>query len=277
MANRIPYSIKTKIDRYEPVTVENITLYPITVNDYDAFQFAAESLEFPMQSLPVTLLSKPAIQAFYDLDRNTQSEEENKKLFIKSILLFALALRLAPGKEVGEILKNFGVSFSDDQKANIKNLVFRNEEGDMFFITPVQFSRFREIIAAQNGVEIPSENANPELLEAEKDIAEAKAGELEGNLSTMVTALAIFCHEKEEEIYEWPMLKFKNRLKECHQLLDYVICGVSEMQGTKWKGGNPVPHPWFTKQKNGSSALISMNDFASGNGAKAIQNPGTQN
>lgn len=41
---------------------------------------------------------------------------------------------------------------------------------------------------------------------------------------------------------------------------------IGESQGTKWKGGNPYPSPFFDRVREDSPALIAMDKFAGGKG-----------
>ena len=68
----------------------------------------------------------------------------------------------------------------------------------------------------------------------------------------------------EEEIDEWPILKFQRRSESYQRILSYVICGVGECSGTTWKDGNPTPHPFFGRLKNGNGVLSEMGGSADG-------------
>ena len=45
--------------------------------------------------------------------------------------------------------------------------------------------------------------------------------------------------------------------------MDYMIYTTAELQGTKWKGGNPTPNPWFDRKSN-DIGLIAMGEFTKG-------------
>ena len=56
------------VRRFEPIETEGLTLYPIQVKDIDEFTTARPAIEFMQQSLPVAMLSKPLLQAYYTLE-----------------------------------------------------------------------------------------------------------------------------------------------------------------------------------------------------------------
>ena len=68
MSVEIPASVMAKIRRYSPIETDGITLYPITVGEYDAFDQARPAIEFVQQSLPVAYVSMPLLQAFYAIE-----------------------------------------------------------------------------------------------------------------------------------------------------------------------------------------------------------------
>ena len=82
----LPISIQQKIDRYQPVTVGDFTLYPVTVEKSRLFSMARPALEFAQQSLPVALLNVPILDAFYKLE--LQSAEQSGAVTGISILQF---------------------------------------------------------------------------------------------------------------------------------------------------------------------------------------------
>lgn len=42
---------------------------------------------------------------------------------------------------------------------------------------------------------------------------------------------------------------------------DYLICGISEGNGVKWKGGNPVPHLFYDREREDAGAMTPLSQF----------------
>lgn len=273
----LPMKYKKLVDRYKPIKVEGFTLYPFTVEHYEEYLVASQAIGYMQQKLPIDLMSMPILSAFFKMDlQRAVKGDVPTGLFTSALVSLVLALRLAKdGEDVFESCRNFVPITSQNDPTQIKLLAFNDpNSGETKTITPVQFSTLRPIIAAQNGIEIPDELENPELVQAEQDLAEKKAPKLNVKINNLVVAAADMTGKEEEEIYGWAVLKLTRRLEMHKRILDYQICAISEGNGASWKGGNPVPHPYFEREKEGSDALISMDQFAGGQGLRAMQDAG---
>lgn len=267
----IPKQIKAQIARYEPVTTEGICLYPIRVEEYEEFLMAKPAIEFLHQSLPVALMGMPILQAYYRMDYQSQKDEQLPTgLMLRAVLFLALALRLGqglPAEKRVELLKRR----VDPNTGKLVSIVFTPDGEEICEITPAMFERMRPILAAQNGLKIPEEDANPELVQAENEILRKNAPDLNVDLESLIASVAVLGGSDEKDIYDWPIAKLQNRQRAIHRAMDYLICGIGEAQGTKWKKGNPVPSPFFERKKEGSAAKIALGDFAGGAALNAVR------
>ena len=271
----LPLNIKELIDRYEPVEVDGLTLYPIKVNDYYKFLAAKSSLDFMQQTLPIELMSIPLLDAYFRIDMGLVDGIEATGLFTQALLVLAMALCPMPNGSIDEQVRRFSVVPDDvNHPKKLKHLRFTLNGEEIRTITPIQFGNLRPIIAAQNGIELYSETANPELIQAERDLAEKNAPKLEMDINTLVNAAALISQKDKKEIYGWPILKLNDQLTSARRIIDYIICGIGESQGTKWSGGNPAPHPWFERQKKDKAGVIPLESFSNGQGLDAVRNAG---
>lgn len=265
-------AIKKAVRTFSEIETDGITLYPIPVSRWDEFMLARPALELMQQTLPVRYLSMPLLSAYYAMDYEAVTDDGIPTgLFGRALLLLLLALRLGrDGEGVEQMVKHFRLRVDTDDPSKLLAVEFSQNGEMMQSITPVQFSRLREIIAAQNGVELVSADANPELVEAERDIAEQKSAKLSGDFGELFSTVAALTHEDEKTIMEWPIKKLMDRKDAYARVLGYLLCGVSEANGAKWKGGNPYPSPFFSRMEQGGGALIALDRFAGGAGAKAV-------
>ena len=258
-SGNLSFEIQKSIRKYEPIEIDGLTLYPITVDRYEEFLFARRSLDFLQQSLPVNLMSVPLLDAYYRMDiQAVENGEPGSGLFTAAIMLLGLALRLTPNGDAEQILNSFQIVADRNDTSRLKCLRFTLNGEEIHQITPVQFTRLRPILAAQNGVELESTDANPELIEADHDLAVKNAPDLEMSVEAMVNAAALLTGKDEGEIMDWAILKLENRLSSAKKFFDYMICGIGAAQGTSWTGGNPSPHPWCERKKKKDGGLISV-------------------
>lgn len=256
----IPFEYREAVDTYEPITFEGIRLYPVTMREYEDYLLARSAISFVQQALPVRYLSMPLLSAFYALDYNNRQEGKGPAgYFAKALLFLALSLKLFPQettkRKVQEMAKRILVS--KDNPSVLKAIVV-TQDGTDYKITPILFQRMRPILAAQNGIELESDDANPELLEAERDIAEANTPKMDYSVTTLVTSVAVFDKREEKEVYDWPVLKLERRRQAYERMLDYLIYGFAMATGAKFKGGNPVPSAFFDRLKTDSAALVDL-------------------
>lgn len=265
----LPLEYRKSIGKYEPIEVDGLTLYPIKVEDYYEFLIARPAIEFMQQRLPVSLMSEPLLSAYFKLDNGMVEGMQPTGLMAGALLALALALRLKPGLGVDEKIRTFKVVADANDHTRLKHLRFKKNGEEIATITPIMFQNLRQIIAAQNGIELHSDLDNPELVDAEEDL-KGKSANLDISIEGFVTAASIISGKDESEIYDWEILKLHNRLDAARRMMDYAICGIGEAQGAKWKGGNPVPHPWFERVKEKGMGLMPIESFAGGQGLQAI-------
>lgn len=267
----IPSRYLRQIRRYEPVETEGLTLYPILVEEYEEYLLAKGAIEFMHQSLPMAMLNMPILQAYYALDsQSVQDEQIPTGLMERAVLFLALALRIGQGLPAEKRVGLFR-PMVDVATGKLKAILFTPDGEEICQITPAMFQRIRPILAAQNGITIPEEDANPELVRTEEELARKKSPELDVNLESLISTVASLSGVEEQDIYDWPIAKLQNRQRAIHRTLDYIICGVGEAQGTKWKKGNPVPNPFFDRKKDGSAAKVALTDFAGGAALNAVR------
>lgn len=270
----IPAQYRMAVDTYQSVNFEGIMLYPIKVRDYEAFSNARPAIDFLQQSLPVRYLSIPLLSAFYAMDiENLRQGKASDGNFLRAMLFLVLSLRFRPELPTQERLREFlsGVYSSADNPTVLKRIEFQ-QDGETKEITPIMFSRMRPVLAAQNGIELISTDANPELIEAERDLAELNGPEIDYNLQALLSFVSALSHAEESEIYDWPILKLNRRRDSYERVLQFLLCGLASANGAQFKGGNPVPSPIYARKEQTSNALIDMDAFTRGQKVSVSEN-----
>lgn len=276
--NELPAGIQQRIDRYLSVSWGGLTLWPVTVENAGLFGAARAALDLIPQSLPVALISMPVLDAFYQLDLEArETNGETLGLVGSVVLLLKLALRLGAadgGKALAE-----GVRIYPDEKrpGRLREIVFLTEEGETVRVSPRLFQKIRPILAAQNGVDMPSDTANPEILEAERMMAMKEFRGIDPKLTDKIIFVAQGSGVSEEEIWNWPILKLERHASLLRRRLDYLAVKTGEMSGmVKFTDGNPVPSPYWAR-KRGLYSLQSLGAVGNGAAEAAVRNAEARN
>ena len=272
---KIPSQYIRAVNRYEPIEVDGANLYPITVEKYEEFTTARPALEFMQQTLPVRYACMPMLSAFYELDYEKFIRGEPPVgLFSRVLLLLSLSMRLGDGMSKEDRMKTIRPLVDSENPAKLLAIRCMIDGQTVIDVTPVMYARWRPIIAAQNGIELISESANPELVEAERDALERGAVNLDCDFYTLRASVAALSNCDETEIDTWPLLKFTRRYKAYQRAIDYIVCGINEGNGVKWRGGNPCPSPFYPKIKTENAGLMPLDQFAGGAGERAVVQAG---
>lgn len=274
--NELPMNIQRAVRRYEKVEIYGLVFWPVLVKEYTEWLAARPALEVLHQSLPVALMRIPLLSALYKMDFEAAiSGKTPSGLFGRTLLALALSLRLGEGMEPEKRIGLFRLAVERGKPENLTRLYFTDTSGEEREITSAQYQTVRQIIAAQNGVRLESDRANPEIVKAQKDMASGGA-KLDANVYDLVSAVAALSGADEAQIYEWPIIKLEARAQSWRRILDYLVCGFGEVNGTTWKTGNPTPHPFFARVNDGSGVLRPM-DGGSGRPMPGIVRESLQN
>lgn len=258
-------NIKKRIQRYEPVDAEGLVLYPVKMSELEEFEYARPAIDMVQQSMPPVFAAMPLLSAYYKMDYDAhQAGEAPVGLFAGALLMLALSLRLGTGLPAEERLSLFRLKVDAQDPSRLAAVTFWADGEEMQSVTPVQFQRLREIIAAQNGIALTSEDANPELIEAERTLQEAEGAALSGDMGEKIAAVCALCRAEETEVEDWPILKFQNRAKSWQRIMGFMVCAIAQAQGSRWKGGNPYPSLFFERTDHESGALRPMSDVTRG-------------
>lgn len=249
-------NIQKNIRKYEAVETDGLTLYPILVKDFDYYLASKPAIEIMQQSLPVRLMSVPLLQAFYALDYEAiTTGGEPVGLMYRALLFLGLSLRLSPD-DPEAVLHRFRIVADPNDPSRLKGVDFVVNGEEMHRITPVLFQRLRPILAAQNGIKLESDDANPELVEAERVLAETGNIKLSGDPYEMIATIAALERIDEAEIEDWPILKLQTRETTWRRIIGYQVCAIGQASGASWKGGNPHPSLFYERGNDGISAAL---------------------
>lgn len=251
---------KLKIRHGEPIECLGLTFYPITVARYEEFLAVKDAWTIRLSSLPLQYAIKPFLSALVALDLDSFEKTGSVVGFFARVLrLLYLSLRLEYKAEDA-----FRTIYY--QRDNPKELSFIKvtQNGNTVKITPQDFAAYiRPLVAEQNGLELPDESFNPEIVEAEQQMANEanKKNPLIFDSDTLIASVAYLSHLTEKELDEWTILQFEHRIKAIERDKRYMLYGQAELSGmVKFPKGNPYSS-WCYDGKSLTAALVELGDL----------------
>lgn len=249
---------QTAVRKGEPIPWNGLTLYPILVEDYDKFSIAKTGITAQQQTLPGKYVVMRYLEALFALDYDVRAAGGPEGgLFSRVLLLLTLSLRLkvekgADGREYIPI----GIQTAMDNPRKLIALKVRQGEAQAE-ITPKNFGELREILAAQNEVELPDETANPELVQAERDLAAQGSINLIPDSEALIYSVSVKTHIPVKNLLKWTIREFVLMERAIDRTTGHFIAALTEAAGAKYKNGNPFPSWKYDREKQ-YQALVSL-------------------
>ena len=263
----VPVWIKAAVRRDEPVSMDGFMFYPVRVWEMEDFLPAREALGYMLARLPAKYAVFPHLAAFFALDAQRLADGESPTgLFSGCLRMLALSLRVGEGEPMEERLRRFNV-IVNPETGGLLYVSFYIDGLTQAQVTPEMFSRWRPILAYQNGVEIHDESENPELIDAKAELDSVSGVRLKGDFDSLISAMAAVCREDESELLDWTVRKFFSRKAAVDRIFNHLICQIGESTGfVKYKKGNPYPS-WCFDRETGPGGVMEWSEFMAGKDA----------
>ena len=271
---------KARIRKGLPIEALGLQFYPILMADYEEFLECKNALATRLTSLAkmnIEYLSMPFLSALWAMELDSMGAKGKATgMFERVIRLLYLSLRLGYDSR-----KAFSKIYCErDNPRILSHMEVEQTDGTTVKISPTDFSTIiRPLIAEQNGIELPDESSNTDLIEAEQEMSNAEQSKLKFDLDNLISSVAYLSHTDESTVNEWTVLQFERRNKAIVRDKNFMLYGQAEMSGmVSFKNGNPYPSWCFDRTDNLSSALVSLNELqekykVSGDIKQALQNP----
>lgn len=248
---------KARIRKGQPIEALGLQFYPITMADYEEFLECKSVLAIRMTSLAKTnieYLSMPFLAALWAMELDTISATGKPiGFFERTIRMLYLSLRLEYDSQ--KVFEK--IHLDENNPRNLLYIEVEQTDGQPVKITPLDFTAtVRPLIAEQNGIELPDESFNPELVEEEQNIAQENEGKLKFDIDTLIASVANASRLRECDIDEWTVCEFERRRQAIDRNINYHIYTQAEMSGmVKFKKGNPYPSWCLDKEQGLTPAL----------------------
>lgn len=243
--------------RGEPIERYGLTFYPLTMEHYEEWNACKGALTLRMSTLPALYGVMPYLGALYAMDMDAMMAEKQSAGWMGRLAaLLCLSLRLP--KESPEQFIGFMCDPKEPRK--LTQIVLFDGQTKAH-ISVMDFNEIREVIALQNGAELPDESENPELIQAKTDRNTAGM-QLEYSFENLIAAVAYQSHVDEKDVLNWTIRAFQARQRAIARDKQYMINGIIEGSGmVKWKGGNPVISWCFDKTEAADGGFMSESEM----------------
>ena len=239
-----------EIQRNTPVVYEGLTFHPLLVEDYPIFNAGKASYELMLSSLRDPKLARLNWCAcLWELDRQCEKQTGIRGYFLEvALYVMATALRLNAAYDGSFPMRPV---FAED---GTLSAIMIGSPSDCELLNMMQMDNVRQIIAAQNGYEIPDENWNPELVKAAQENASRNTTDIDFDFETLVYSVAFQCRVRVDDVYGWSIREFEKMQEAIERDIMYRLCANVELTGSaKFNKGNPYPS-WKFNRKSGMPA-----------------------
>lgn len=254
---------KARIRRGLPIEALGLQFYPITMTDYEEFLECKGVWALRMTSLAkqsIDYISMPFLSALWAVDYDT-TRAAGKPVGMLGRVLLLLCLSLRLGHEEQEKLIH-GV-FTEGANPRILHHIEVTQNDKKVEISPVDFTTtVRPLIAEQNGIELPDESQNPDIIQTEQQMQGEQESKIKFNLETLIASVASASNVRQRDIDEWTVLEFETQRQALDRKINYMVYTQAEMSGmVKFPRGNPYPSWIFDRAETLTDALITVDEM----------------
>lgn len=238
--------IVKKVRCGQPIEAYGLTLYPITMSDYDEFLLCKDAFAIMQGSLPAKYLSTDFLSALFALSLDEAHDDTKPELrtaaFQRVIRLLYMALR-STDEEIQSIARDIAYKQINENTIAIDHIVIY-QNGNTTEITPSLFSaKIRPLIAFQNGIQLPDEDTNPDLIKLHNKMHEHdQPVKLIIDPDESIASVAYLSSCSVADLMDWTVRDYELRIHAIDRDKRYMLCGAAEMSGfASFKNGNPAP------------------------------------
>lgn len=249
----------TRLERLtcgEPIKANcGAVLYPVKMRQYAEWSSCKSALLIRQTTLPVQYVVRPYLSAVFKLDADNGF-----------MLGLTQSLRMLISMATLRPLEDIDILVSARDPTELAAFVYTVGD-EVVRIGPKEFSEVRRIIANQNGEELPDESENPELVQAEMDIAALNAPKLKYDIETMLESVSYVAKIPIKELFDMTIRSFMRLRKAIDRDKMFTIYTTASLSGfVKFKDGIPVPSWCFDKAEETSIGVESLAAFAARTG-----------
>ena len=172
------------------------------------------------------------LEALYALDYDVRTNGGPQGGFFlpyPTLLMLSLRLEVRKGLD-GEEYIPIGIQTEKDNPRKLTALEVTQGEVSVE-ITPQNFVQLREILAAQNEVELPDETLNAELVQAERDLATKSSLNLVPDSEALIYSVSVKTQIPVEDIFQWTVRRFVLTERAIDRITGHLVAALSGGSG----------------------------------------------
>lgn len=257
---------RQKIRNGEPIEVFfdkekqiSLTFFPVTMSHYEEFLSVRNAILLRQSAMPIEYMSMKYLSALWALEIDSVRDTGKVTGVFDGIMrMLYLTLRLEYNSDI--LLQTVYCSTEDPRQLQYIEVT----QGDKIVqITPQMFSAYiRPLIAEQNGLTLPDESYNVDLVEEEEKIKNSQDNELECDTDTLIASVAYLSGINEMAINNWTVLQFEHRVQAIERDKRFMLYSAAELGGmVTFKKGNPCPS-WCYEKRRTSVAVRAIGDVS---------------
>lgn len=254
---------KARMRKGQPIEALGLQFYPIIMADYEEFLECKNALAIRLTSLAKTnieYLSMPFLSALWAMELDSvRATGKAIGFFERVIRLLYLSLRLEYNPE-----KAFGHIYCEpNNPRNLLCIEVEQTDGQPVKISPAEFTTIvRPLIAEQNGIDLPNESENPDIVQTEQQMQQQGESKIKFDIETMIASVASANHIRQSELDEWTVKEFETQKQALDRRMNYMVYKQAEMSGmVKFPKGNPYPSWCFDGADGLTGALITVDEM----------------
>ena len=234
----------------QPIKYLGIITYPVLMKDIFRFYKCAGVLMInPLDFEDPKVASMSYLELIIGL---SAFQEDFKKNFME-ILCMTMHVRKEDIKINSEPL--------DEQAVNYTLLI--KQQGIWKTVNGAMFTKIKNLICYQNGLEVQNLNENQEIARAKKALAQQGNSVGAPSLKDQVYSVAAETGVDVTEIMNWSINRFNEMLKACDRLIHYKIYRSAEMSGmVTFKNGAPIKS-WLKNEESTEGKMRDIKEVSS--------------
>ena len=226
--------------RGDPIPCLGLTLYPIKMSHYEQFIRCRDALTLRIGTLPVRYLSLDFLSAIFALEIDRLKDGERVGLVERVLRLFTLSLGIERDVDSLESL----IAVKEENGLIVPSKLCVTQDGKAVELSSFEFSSvIRPILAEQNGLVLPSEEDNADIIRAaeQKHSISDRELRLRHDVGDLISSVAYLSGVREVDISEWSVREFESRRRAIDRDKRYMLYAAAELSGmVSFKNGNPA-------------------------------------